>query len=372
VLLRDQSHLVRGKRLALLTHAAAQDSRGRSTIDLISEMPEVRLVALFAPEHGLAGRAQAGAAVGDERDPRTGLPIYSLYGDRTRPTAAQLQGVDMLVVDLQDVGLRFYTYVATLGEVLRAAAEQRVPVLALDRPAPLGGEIVEGNVLDPRFASFVGPFPLPARYGLTFGELSRLVNEHFKLGAELHVVPMDGWRRALWFDQTGLAWAPPSPNLPSLDAATAYAGTVLFEGTNLSEGRGTPRPFQWIGAPWMDGPRWSDTLNELRLPGARFEPAAFTPEASKHAGQRNSGVALHITDREQFRPIATALHMLATARQQHLRDFAFRSDFFDMLAGTDMTRKALEAGKPVGGIVEEWRPQQRAFVPVRARYLLYR
>ena len=370
VLLDQRPGLIQGRRLGLVTNHTGLDGGGRSTIDLLHEHPRARLVALFGPEHGLRGEAAAGDQVGSAVDARTGLPVFSLYGDTTRPTAAMLDGVETLVFDIQDVGARVYTYIATLAEVLRAGAEHGIPVVVLDRPNPINGVEVEGNVLDPAFASFVGPAPLPMRYGMTIGELGRFFNQELGIHADLSVVPLEGWQRALWYDQTGLPWVNPSPNLRSLTAATLYPGTVLFEGTNLSEGRGTDRPFEWAGAPWVDAVAWADRLNAANLPGVRFHPLGLTPTASKFAGEACTGVGVEIVDRLQLRPVALGLAMVAAVRELNPDSFQF-NDSFDLLAGTDQVRLALEAGESAADIVDAWQAASGDFLQVREKHLLY-
>jgi len=365
VLIHDQSDLLRGKRIGLITNPTGRDRQGRSTIDVLSEERAWRLAALFSPEHGIRGDADAGASIDSGVDPRTGVPVHSLYGQTTRPTADMLRGVDVLVYDMQDVGARVYTYTATLLEAMRASAEHGVPIVVLDRPNPIGGAAVEGTVLDSRFTSFIGPAPIAMRYGMTIGELGRYYNGELSVGADLTVVPLQNWRREQWFDQTGLAWVNPSPNLQSLAAATVYPGTVLFEGTDLSEGRGTNRPFEWLGAPGLDADAWASRLNAAGLPGVRFSAASRTPNASKHAGAACQGVLIEVTDRTRVQPMAMAVTMLATVARQ------FEASMFDRLAGTDHLRLALQAGTPPAEIVASWQPDLDAFRARRAKYLLY-
>jgi uncharacterized protein YbbC (DUF1343 family) len=371
VLLEQQADLIRGRHLGLVTNHTGVDRQGRSTIDLLHAHPDARLIALFGPEHGIRGEAAAGASVTSSVDSRTGLPIHSLYGEVRRPTTAMLQGIDLLVFDLQDVGARVYTYIATLIEVLRAGTAHRLPVVVLDRPNPINGIDVEGNVLNPRFTSFVGPAPVAMRYGMTVGELGRLFNQTLGIGADLMVVPLRGWQRSDWQDQTGQPWVNPSPNMRSLTAAGVYPGTVLFEGTNLSEGRGTDIPFEWAGAPWIDDVAWADRLNHASLPGVRFHPQQFTPAASKFAGQPCRGVLLEVVDRTQLQPMALGVNMVATARALHPGEFQFRVAHFDRLAGTDRVRQALERGQPAAGIVGDWQMDLQQFRAVRQPYLLY-
>jgi beta-N-acetylhexosaminidase len=370
VLMRDQRDLLAGQRLGLVTNATGSDAQGRSTIDVLHADPTWKLQALFSPEHGIRGQTEAGEAVQSAVDRQTGLPIHSLYGDTTRPTPAMLRDVDTLVYDIQDIGARTYTYIATLLEVMRGAAAQKKRVVVLDRPNPIDGVQVEGTVLDMRFTSFVGPAPIAMRYGMTIGELGRWFDAHMDAGADLVVVPMNGWRRDMWFDTTGLGWLNPSPNLRSLSAATLYPGTVLFEGTNLSEGRGTDRPFEWVGAPWLQGAAWAEQLNRAGLPGVRFSAAERTPGASKHAGEACSGVLIDITDRLQVRPMALGVAMLAAALAVSDRVQITASNF-DRLAGTDQLRQALQAGRLPDEIVASWRPALDRFNATREPQLLY-
>jgi uncharacterized protein YbbC (DUF1343 family) len=362
VLIRERTELLASKRVGLVTNATGRDASGRSTIDVLFESKAWQLAALFSPEHGIRGDVAAGAGVDSTTDARTGLPIHSLYGQTTRPTPAMLRGLDVLVYDIQDVGARVYTYISTLLEVLKAG----LPVVVLDRPNPIGGVAVEGTVLDMRFTSFVGAAPIAMRYGMTIGELGRWFNGELQLGVDLTVVPLRNWSREMWFDQTGLEWVNPSPNLRSLAAATLYPGTVLFEGTTLSEGRGTDRPFEWIGAPWIDGPAWAGRLNNAAaVPGVRFSAAERTPDTSKHAGRACQGVLIEIVDRAQLRPMDMALTLLSTVE----RDFAAQT--FDGLAGTDTVRLALSAHRPPGDISAAWEPDLARFRASRARYMLY-
>jgi uncharacterized protein YbbC (DUF1343 family) len=283
-----------------------------------------------------------------------------------------LNGLDTLVYDIQDVGARTYTYISTLLRVIEAAAARQLPIVILDRPNPIGGAQVEGNVLDARFASFVGPAPIAMRYGMTIGELGQLFNVELGVGADLSVVAMQGWDRAMWFDRTGLEWVNPSPNLRSLNAATLYPGMVLFEGTNLSEGRGTERPFEWIGAPWIDAAAWADELNGRGLPGVRFVAAERTPDASKHAGQVCQGVAIEIVDRDSVRPMALAVSMLVSVRALFGGALQFAPATFDGLAGTDSVRQAIEiVSSTASEIVAGWEVELDHFKSQRQRYLLY-
>ena len=367
----DRPELVRGRALGLVTHEAARDRGGRRTADLLHAHEDARLIALFGPEHGLGGGSAAGEPVGPPVDLATGLPVFSLYGDATRPTAAMLRDVDTLVVDVQDIGARVYTYLATLIEVLRAGAAHGVPVLVLDRPNPINGIDVEGNVLDMGFASSVGPAPIAMRHGMTIGELALFANAELGIGADLTVVAMAGWRRDLWLDQTGLPWVDPSPNMRSLAAATLYPGTVLFEGTNLSVGRGTHRPFKWIGAPWVDVAAWIVCLDAAALPGVRFRPHDTIPTAAPFVGEHCQGVLLEIVDRARVRPMALGVAMLATVRALHPGLIGFDDTHFDRLAGTAKLRQSLLAGEPAARIAATWGAALDRFLTIRRSYLLY-
>lgn len=382
VLLTERLDLLAGRRVGLVTNHTGVDRRLESTVDLLTARPGVTLTALFAPEHGLRGDRQAGDHVPTFTDQRTGLPVYSLYGPTRatrKPTPAMLQDVDVLVCDLQDGGSRYFTYLSTMGYAMEAAAEQGIPFVVLDRPNPIGGMAVEGNVLDEEFRSFVGAYALPIRHGLTFGELARLINEAYGIGAELIVVPMDGWRRDMYFWDTGMPWVQPSPNVPTPATLVVYPGTCLFEGTNLSEGRGTTRPFEWLGAPWLDAHAWAETMNRLDLPGVRFRPVFFTPTFSKHQGVLCQGVEVHVTDPRAFRPVETGLHLLATARAQNEEAFRWVPPlgevgqwFIDLLAGTDELRAALDAGQPITEIISSWQHAAAEWTRRRTEFLIYR
>jgi uncharacterized protein YbbC (DUF1343 family) len=363
--------VLRGKRIGLITNHTGLDRAGRSTIDVLNGMSDVDLVALFGPEHGIRGTAAAGEKVESGRDARTGLPVHSLYGRTQKPTAEMLAGIEALVFDIQDIGARPYTYVYTMALAMQAAAERAIPFVVLDRPDPIGGAVVEGGLLDTSFASFVGMYPIPMRHGLTVGELARLFNGAFGIDAALTVVPVEGWRRAMWYDETGLPWTPPSPNIPRLESAIHYPGTVLFEGTNLSEGRGTDRPFEQVGAPWLDAEAVSAALNALALPGVRAEAVAFTPRAGtrKYAETALRGVRLVVTDRERYRPVETAVRLLEAVRRQH-PDRLELTPFLDRLAGTNELRRALERGT-VEALLMDWRREAERFGQDRTRWLLY-
>ena len=373
VLVVDSSEVVRGKRIGLVTNHTGVDRRGTSTIDLLAAMPGARLAALFAPEHGIRGTAGPGEKIASGVDQQTGLPIYSLYGDTRKPTPAMLEGIDALVFDIQDVGARPYTYIHTMALAMQAAKEKGIPFVVLDRPNPIGGNIIEGNMLDTAFASFVGMYPIPARHGMTAGELALMFNYEWGIGADLIVIPMEGWRRGRWFSETGLDWVAPSPNLPRLESAIHYPGTVFLEGTNLSEGRGTDHPFEQTGAPWLRAEGVASAMNNLRLPGVRFYPVEFTPrpDARKFGGQKLRGVRLVVTDRGSYRPVRTSLHLIDTIRRLHPAEFQWAPAHFDRLAGTDRVRAAIESGT-LPALLREWEQDTDYFRLMRMAYLLYR
>ena len=370
--LADVPPRLRGKRVGLITNQSGIDRAGTPDIDLVARHPDLRLVALLAPEHGIRGNVEAGERIEDERDPGTGVPIYSLYRSEDRgPTPEMLSDVDVLVYDLQEVGGRTWTYVSTMALSMQAAARKGIPFVVLDRPNPIGGEIVEGALLDPRFRSFVGMYPIPARHGMTVGELATLFNRAHGIGADLIVARVENWNRSQWLDQTGLPWVNPSPNLRSLAALTSYPGSVYFEGTNLSEGRGTDRPFEQVGAPWLDAPRAAAAMNALRLPGIRFEaitmPVAAT--AAKYPGQTIPAIRFVVTDRQAYRPVRTSLLLIDQIRRQHPRDFAWTRTI-DRLTGSNRVRLAVENGS-LPALLEEWDREAAAFVEYRTSFLLY-
>jgi len=372
----EHAALLAGKRIGLVTNMTGVDQKLRSNVDLLAAHSGWTLAALFGPEHGVRGDAQAGVAVDNARDAATGLPVYSLYGKTHEPTPEMLAGLDLLVFDIQDVGARFYTYPYTLASVLRAAKREGMTVVVLDRPNPIGGILMEGPVLEPdQYASFVGMFPIPIRHGLTIGELALLFNQEYGINAQLHIIPMTGWQRDDdAFSPDALPWVMPSPNMPTPETALAYPGTGLLEGTNLSEGRGTTRPFEIIGAPFVDAQRLADALNAHNLPGVRFRPLRFTPTFSKHAGESCGGVQLHITGRQAFRPVRTGIALLLALQQLYPDEFAFNPGeppFFDRLVGNGWLREAIVQQQPLASIEARWQKELTEFKTRRARYLLY-
>jgi uncharacterized protein YbbC (DUF1343 family) len=320
------------------------------------------------------------ASAAHDRDQRRQVPIYSLYSETREPTAEMLAGLEALVIDLQDVGTRIYTYIYTMANCLRAARAHDLPVVVCDRPNPIGGVAVEGPMLESGFESFVGQFPIPMRHGMTIGELARLFNDHFGIGAKLEVVVMPEWSRTTFYDETGLPWVLPSPNIPTLESAVVYPGTVLLEGTNVSEGRGTTKPFEIVGAPWVDPEALAGRLNASGLPGVFFRPALFEPTFHKHAGTSCGGCQIHVTDRGTFRPVETGLVVLQAIREMNPAAFAWREPPYeyeyrlapiDILCGTSTVRERLERGEDARRIAETWRAPVEAFKDVRRKFLLY-
>jgi uncharacterized protein YbbC (DUF1343 family) len=381
VLVHRRAALLRGRRFALLAHQASVDARLEHAASLLASLRGARLVCLMAPEHGLWGAEQDHALVRPARDPLTGLPVHSLYGERREPTPRMLDGLDTLVVDLQDVGARYYTFVWTTALAMRACARAGVRVIVLDRPNPLGGALAEGNVPDPAFASFVGLHPLPARHGLTAGEVAAYVNRRHALGCDLTIVPMRGWRRSMLWEDTGLPWVAPSPNMPTPDTARVYPGGCLLEGTNLSEGRGTTRPFEWVGAPYLDAHALADALGRFDLPGVHFRAARFVPTFHKWAGQTCGGVQIHVTERDGFKPFLTGLAVIAASRRLAPRRFAWRDPPYefehrrlpiDILLGTDRIRRAMESGRSLRAIERSWQPDLDRWLRERQPSLAYR
>ena len=372
VFLADVPDRIRGKRAGLITNQSAVDRARTPDIDLIAGHKDLKLVALFAPEHGIRGTVAAGEKIKDEVDSKTGVPVYSLYMTEDRgPTAEMLKDVDVLVYDLQEVGGRTWTYVSTMALSMQAAKAKGIPFVVLDRPNPIGGEIVEGAMLDPKFKSFVGIYPIPARHGMTVGELAKLFNEKYGIGSDLIVIKADNWRRSQWLDETGLPWTNPSPNLRSLAALNNYPGTVYFEGTSLSEGRGTDRPFEQIGAPWLNATEVARVMNARGLPGVRFEAITMPvePNANKYKGLTIPAIRFAITDRQAYRPVRTALLLIAEIKRQHPADFEWRSAI-DRLTGTDKVRLAIDAGT-LEPLLAEWDREAAEFKASRAPYLLY-
>ncbi|HWV24378.1 MAG TPA: DUF1343 domain-containing protein [Thermomicrobiales bacterium] len=357
--LLDEGHpLVDNQRIGLITNHTAIDRELRSAVDLLHADPRFELVRLYGPEHGVRGDVQAGDHVDSERDPQTGLPVESLYGATRKPTPEMLDGIDVLIFDIQDGGARFYTYISTMVLAMDAAREQGIPYVILDRPNPVSGAHIEGPILDPAYTSFVGIHPIATRHGLTMGELGRLVAADRGWPAPT-VVPMRGWERGMWWNDTGLPFVSPSPNLPTPDSLTVYSGTCIFEATTMSEGRGTTRPFEYIGAPWMDASALVADLRTRDLPGVGFRPMSFVPMFSKHRGETCHGVQLHVTDREAFRPVATGVHLVHAMKHLPGSAFEWRAGTAlgmsaNLLYGTDDLHTMIDAGATPDEIIATW------------------
>lgn len=373
VLLKEEKNVLSGRKVGLITNPTGIDSKLTSIVDLLNDDPDINLTALFGPEHGVRGDAQAGASVEYYIDEKTGLPVYSLYGKTKKPTPEMLKDVEVLVFDIQDVGTRYYTYIYTMAYAMEAAKENDIPFIVLDRPNPQGGESVDGPVLEPEFSSFVGLYPIPLKHGMTVGELATFFNKEFKIGADLKVIKMKGWKRDMDYDDTGLPFVLPSPNMPTVSTTFVYPATGLIEGTNVSEGRGTTKPFELIGAPYINSDELAGKLNALRLPGVKFRAASFTPTFSKHAGKLSHGVEIYITDREEFKAVPTGLHIIKTIQDLYPGDFEFlAANNFNLLIGNGWVMSRIEDGSSVNEIMKEYQVKQDAFKKVRKNYLLYK
>lgn len=372
VLMANTPPILEGKRVGFITNQTAVASDGTSAIDLLHRNEDFELVALFSPEHGIRGVAAEGEEISSAVDQATGLPIHSLYGDTRKPTPEMLEGIDALLFDIQDIGSRTYTYISTMALAMQAAADAGIPFVVLDRPNPIGGIGVEGNMLDTAFSTFVGMYPIPVRHGMTVGELAGLFNDRYGIGADLTVIPVEGWERGQWFDETNLPWINPSPNIRSLEAATHYTGTVFLEGTTLSEGRGTTRPFEQTGAPWLDADSIVTEMNAMELPGVRFERVDIQVDsaAARYPGQVIPGVRLVATDRDEYRPVRTGILLIDAIYRLHSDELEWRISHFDRLAGTDRLRLAIESGD-LAPLLEEWEADAERFREIRAPYLLY-
>ena len=376
-----QSGKLRGARVGIVCNHASIDRGFAHVIDRLAAADGVTLAAIFGPQHGFRSDVQDNMIEtphGDDRHRR--VPVYSLYSETREPTADMLRGIDVMVIDLQDIGARIYTYIYTMANCLRACARHHIPVIVCDRPNPIGGVHVEGEVLKAGFESFVGQFAIPMRHGMTIGELARLFNEHFGLHAVLDVIPMQGWRRESYADETGLPWVMPSPNMPTLDTAIVYPGTVLFEGTMVSEGRGTTRPFELLGLPGIDAEAFARAMNAEELPGVYFRPAVFEPTFQKHARQTCGGCQIHVTDRTLFRPVLTGAVLIAAFRRMGGAAFAWREPPYeyetekrpiDILAGSSRFRTLIESGLAAIDIAGSWEDDERAFRRLREPYLIY-
>ena len=381
-LLTEKQEWLDGKSVGLLTNHTGVNENLRHSIELLAEF---NLVALFSPEHGLWGAAQDGVKITDstyrQNQARTNteaqaLKVYSLYGTTPLAWTEALQTLDVLIYDIQDVGARYYTYLGTLLEVMKALewtmeSGKCVECIIADRPNPIGGTSIEGPMLESDYTSLVGPYPIPVRYGMTIGEIARLFHSEQRFNFPLKVARLQGWHREMWYSETGLPWVPPSPNMPTLETATLYPGTCLFEGTNVSEGRGTTKPFEYIGAPWIDSQLWSTQLNEREFPGVLFRPIVFTPQFSKYEGEVCHGVAIHITDLKQVAPIEVSVWMLRILIDEHRNEFEFRDTHFDRLAGSSTLQQSLLTGTSCDEIIEAWAIDEEQFRARREPYLLY-
>jgi uncharacterized protein YbbC (DUF1343 family) len=390
-------YLAKDKKIGLITNPTGVDSHLNSLIDLFHENSGIDLVALYGPEHGLYGNAHAGEYIPFTKEEKYGLPVFSLYGqsmnsDSEGPTDidesmrsydtvadgkfledSMIEGVDIMVFDIQDIGTRIYTYVATMAYCMQACAEIGIDFIVLDRPNPINGEDMEGPILEyPEFSSFVGLYPLPVRHGMTTGELAQLFNDRFfPKKINLTVIPMIGWARGMWYDQTGLPWISPSPNIPTLQTATVYPGQVFLEGTNISEGRGTTKPFEQFGAPWISGQDLKQNLNEIDLSGVKFMEVLFTPLYSKFKGKQCSGVQMHVFDRETFQSFLTTLHIIRTVREMYPHQFEFHPEYFDKIVGSSSIRQAIEKDVEIYEIVRNYSPKVEEFGKFKKKYLLY-
>ena len=375
------SGTLKNMRVGVVSNPASIDAQFQHIVDTFAASKEVKLAAIFGPQHGFRSDVQDNMIeTSHNRDARRGVPVYSLYSETREPTAEMLKGLDALVVDLQDVGSRIYTFVYTMANCLRAGKKHGVPVIVCDRPNPVGGIRVDGPMLLTGFESFVGQFPIPLQHGMTIGELARFFNDACAIGADLTVVAMDNWKRPMYYDETGLPWVMPSPNMPTLETAIVYPGTVLFEGTNASEGRGTTRPFELIGAPWVDAEILAEKLAEHRLPGVYFRAAVFEPTFQKHAKQPCGGCQIHVLDRDIYPAVQSAVAILIEMRAQNPAKFQWRQPPyeyeheklpFDILAGSSELRTQIEAGVPARTIAGSWQRGLDTFAGQRAPFLLY-
>ncbi|HSE33969.1 MAG TPA: DUF1343 domain-containing protein [Pyrinomonadaceae bacterium] len=380
-LLEDDVAIARGVRVGLICNQASVDHNYHHAADLLKAHPEIDLRALFGPQHGIRGDVQDNMIeTAHGRDRNTGLPVYSLYSETREPTDEMLADVDTLIFDMQDVGCRIYTFVYTLANCMRVARKLGKRVVVCDRPNPISGKHVSGNVLEHEFASFVGQYSIPTRHGMTVGELAQLFNRHFEIGCDLEILTMRGWQREYWHDQTDAPWVLPSPNMPTLDSATVFPGTVHFEGTQVSEGRGTTRPFELIGAPYIDAEDYAAALNGLSLPGVFFRACGFQPTFQKHAGVSCGGVQIHVLDREIFEPVLAGVAMVKLAHDMYPNRFLWKDppyeyvydkNPFDVIAGTDKTRKAFERGAGLSEIEASWQAELDRFRSIRESYLMY-
>lgn len=370
----EKPEVFQNLRLGLITNYTGVNQNLKSTIDILHQYGH--LTCLFAPEHGVRGNVQAGDHVEDYVDEKTGVQVYSLYGKNRKPNAEMVKDIDAFVFDIQDVGVRYYTYLYTMAYAMEAAKEFNKKIFVLDRPNPLGGEIIEGNVLEEVYSSFVGLYPIPVRYGLTIGELAYLFNKEFHIDCDLEVIPLEGWKREMNFEDTGLSFIAPSPNIPTMNTAFLYTGTCLFEGTNVSEGRGTTQPFEVIGAPWIRGEELAEQLNQRKMEGILFRPHYFTPTFSKHKGELCQGIQIHIQDRHRVQPFKVGVSIVQAIASTY-KEFEILPSpkgrgrcFFDLLAGTDQLQKAIKENS-VEQYLKQCEEQRKEFNKIREKYLMY-
>jgi uncharacterized protein YbbC (DUF1343 family) len=369
------------KRIGIVCNPASVDRDLRHVADRLAAHPRAHLAAIFGPQHGFRSDVQDNMIeTRHGRDETRRVPVYSLYSETREPTAEMLRDLDVLVIDLQDVGVRIYTYIYTMAHCLKAARRHGLKVIVCDRPNPIGGVQIEGPVLVPGHESFVGLYPIPMRHGMTIGELARLFNDHFGIGADLEITAMEGWRRDMYFDATGRTWIMSSPNIPTFDTTLVYPGTVLCEGTNVSEGRGTTRPFELVGAPWIVAETFAEDMNARQLPGVFFRPALFEPTFHKHAGQGCAGCQIHVLDRAAFRPVESAVALIESFRANGIDRFKWKDppyeyehdrNPFDVLAGSPTLREQIESGVPAREIAQSWEPSVAQFATIRSKFLLY-
>ena len=397
IFLENHIDLVKGKRAGLVTNPTGVDTHLKTDIDLLFQHPDINLTALYGPEHGVRGNAQAGEYVPFYMDCIYQLPVFSLYGQTMKPDEGMISRIDeymrsfdmqnkekspsqqmvskldVMIFDIQDVGTRIYTYIATMAFCMQACAENNIEFIVLDRPNPINGNVLEGPVLEyPEFSSFVGLYPIPVRHGMTVGELALLFNDAFlEKKVSLNVIPMRGWERDMWYDDTLLPWVTPSPNMPTLKTAMVYPGQVYLEGTNVSEGRGTTKPFELFGAPWIEANHLTCLLNALNLPGVKFREAWFKPVMSKYKGKLCGGSQIHITNKDSFKPFQCTLWIIKTIREEYPEHFRFHEDYFDKIMGTDQIRRDLIKGTSIQKITDSYQKELNLFEQKRKKYLLY-
>ena len=379
-----ESGRLRGRRIGLVCNPASVDHKLRHILDVALADPELNLVALFGPQHGFRSDVQDNMIETPhaeyEASSRKRIPLFSLYSDTREPLPAMLDGIDTLVIDLQDIGTRIYTYIYTMANCMRAAKRHGIEVIVCDRPNPIAGLEIEGITLEPGNESFVGLYPMPTRHGMTIGELARLFNEHIGIGADLEVVTMTGWNRAMFWDDTDLPWVMPSPNIPTLDSAIVFPGTVHIEGTNASEGRGTTRPFELVGAPWVRAERFAAALNERKFAGVYFRPVVFEPTFQKHARVPCGGCQMHVLDREAFKPVLVGTAIIEQMRAADPGSFKWKQPPYeyehdkvpiDVIAGAKWFREAIDAGERAEDMARRWEASEDAFRELQRPYLLY-